>query len=137
MERLLIALLLFAPISCTAADFSGKWKIDLRNATQRAQKVECDFASFELLESSDRIRGKYYAATPNCSRLDEGGEVRGIKVSSNEAVLVVLSARDGMSVVIGKALIDARRNLHWSATDDLVEGGDNLIIRSAVMLHKK
>lgn len=128
-SRLLAAMMLAAP-SAMAADFSGHWTIDLRNAEQRARNAECGSASFTLDQNGSRITGSHAMATVDCSRLDEGGEgtVAGT-ASGKRAVLTVTSGRNG-AVVEGIAKLDGGR-LHWLVTKEIKAGetqGDSPLI---------
>ncbi len=111
-----------------AADFSGTWRIDLRTAAQRQQKVECGAAHFTLTQVGDRVTGEHSVATAGCSRLNEGGTVKGVVVGGT-AVLAVTSGRNG-AMVLGRATRRGSR-LHWVTLEELKPGdtqGDSPLI---------
>lgn len=116
-----------------SAPFTGTWTIDLRSPAQKKEKVECGTATFKLAQTGTKIVGDHFFATPQCSRLNEGGEgtVKGIAVGGT-AVLVVTSGRNGQ-IMLGSATIRAGA-LHWQATEEIKPGepdGD-----SGLILHK-
>jgi len=126
MRFLVTILLAIASANCLAQSFSGEWKVDLRSQEQKSKPVECGFASFNLTQQNAKIRGTFSAGTPNCGRMDDGGQVRGIVTSPKSAVLIVQSARDN-SISIGSASISPSGVLSWETSDHLFEQGDNLI----------
>jgi len=129
LTAFLIICIPLAPLA-RAADFSGTWEIDLRNPSERARKVECGVASFELAQSGDRVIGSHTLATVGCGRINEGGSqtVKGVVVNDT-AVLVVTSGRNG-AVVLGSAALRGNR-LHWRTLDEIRPGepaGDSPLI---------
>ena len=126
MRILVATLLAFASTSSLAQSFSGEWKVDFRSQDQRSKQVECGSASFNLTQQDAKIRGTFSAGTPNCGRMDDGGQVRGMVTSPKSAVLIVQSARDN-SISIGSASISPEGFLSWETSDHLFEQGDNLI----------
>ena len=110
--------------------FSGIWEIDLRTPVERRNKVECGVAIFELRQSGEKITGSHSFATPNCARMNEGGEgtVKG-QVIGQTAFLVVTSARNG-AIVMGKA-DRVGNSLRWLVLYDIKPGepdGDPALI---------
>jgi hypothetical protein len=130
------------PIVCGAQtpSFTGKWSIDLRTAEERARKADCGLATFELVQTGDRITGDHSFVTVGCGRQNEGGPetVKGVVVG-NIAVLVVTSGRNG-AVVLGKAKLRGNR-MRWQPIHDIKQGepeGDSpLILGKAVLRREK
>lgn len=93
----------YAQVETNEKTFSGIWEIDLRTPAERTNKVECGVATFELHQSGKKISGSHSFATPNCGRMNDGGEgtVKGY-VMGPSAFLVVTSARNGV-IVMGRA----------------------------------
>ena len=113
--------------------FSGIWQIDLRTQAERMNKVECGLAIFELHQSGKKISGSHSFATPNCGRMNDGGEgtVKGY-VMGQTAFLVVTSARNG-AIVLGRA-DRVGNSIRWLVVDEIKSGepdGD-----SALILHR-
>ena len=112
--------------------FSGSWQIDLRTQAERISKVECGVATFELRQTGKKISGNHTFATPNCGRLNEGGEgtVKGYAIGQT-AFLVVTSGRNG-AIVIGRA-DRVKNSLRWLVLDEVKAGepeGDSGLILS-------
>jgi hypothetical protein len=129
----LIALPALSNAQQLTAPFTGTWSIDLRTPAQKKEKVECGAATFKLVQTGTKIVGNHFFATPQCGRLNEGGEatVKGIAVGGT-AVLVVTSGRNGQ-IVLGSATVRAGA-LHWQVTEEIKPGepdGD-----SGLILHK-
>jgi hypothetical protein len=125
--------------SAASPDFSGQWRADLRTPAQRAQKLECGTAGFELTQSEDRIAGSHSMATVGCGRLNEGGAetVKGVIVGGT-AVLVVTSGRNG-AIVMGTARLIGKE-LHWQTLEEIHPGepaGDSpLILGRGVLVRR-
>ena len=123
MRLLIVFLLLFVTAAQPArsADFSGTWEIDLRSPSERARKVECGAAYFELAQSGDQITGSHSFAAVGCGRLNEGGPetVKGVVVNG-VAVLAVTSGRNG-AVVLGTAKLSGNK-LHWQKVHEVRAG---------------
>src|SRR5262245_50951676 len=119
--RYLLAIVLgcwsVASLSADAV-FNGAWTVDLRTADQRAAKVECGEAGFELVQIGKRVAGSHWFTTAGCGHQNEGGEgtVRGVVVG-NTAVLVVTSSRNG-AVVLGTATLE-HGALRWEYVDEI------------------
>lgn len=101
--------------------FSGTWEIDSRTQSERIKKVECGVATFELHQSGQKVPGSHSFATPNCGRMNDGGEdtVKGY-VMGQTAFLVVTSARNG-AIVMGKA-DRVGKSLRWLVLDEINPG---------------
>ena len=118
------------------APFTGTWSIDLRTPAQRKEKAECGTATFKLIQTGTKLVGDHTFATPQCSRLNEGGEgsVKGMVVGDT-AVLVVTSGRNGQ-IVMGSAKVRAGA-LHWQVTEEIKpgepEGDSGLILHKGVL----
>jgi hypothetical protein len=137
--RYLLALVLgCCSVGSLAADaaFTGAWKIDLRTADEKAAKVQCGEAGFELVQLGKRVAGSHWFVTAGCGRQNEGGEgtVRGVVVG-NVAVLVVTSSRNG-AVVLGTATLE-QGALRWEYMDEISPGEPEtdspLILDSSVL----
>jgi hypothetical protein len=119
-----ILLLALVPFFCFAKQpsFSGTWNIDLRSTEERKLHFECGAATFELAQVGDKVSGNHYMSTPQCGRINEGGEgtVKGIAVG-NTAILVVTSGRNG-AIVLGRAKLKGD-TLQWETTEE-IRGGD-------------
>jgi hypothetical protein len=118
--------------------FSGNWQIDLRTQAERANKVECGIATFELHQSGKKISGSHTFATPSCGRINDGGDgtVKGYVVGQT-AFLVVTSGRNG-AIVMGRADRVAN-SLRWLVLDEIKGGepeGDSDLILSRGTLHR-
>lgn len=129
-----VLFLALLPCVCFAqqSSFSGTWNIDLRSPQERKKQFECGAATFELSQSGDKITGNHYMSTPQCGRVNEGGEgtVSGIAVG-NTALLAVTSGRNG-AIVLGRAKLN-RETLQWEATEEIRRGepeGDSPLILS-------
>ena len=122
-----------------AAPFTGTWSIDLRTPAQRKERAECGTAIFKLIQTGTKLVGDHTFATPQCSRLNEGGEgsVKGVVVGDT-AVLVVTSGRNGQ-IVMGSAKVRAGA-LHWQVTEEIKPGepeGDSGLILNKGVLQKQ
>jgi len=111
-------------------DFTGKWLIDLRSTAERERNAECGTASFELIQSGEKISGNHTFATSDCGRINEGGtdSVKGIVVGAT-AILVVTSGRNG-AIVVGKATTNGNFLL-WQTLEEIKRGqpeGDSPLI---------
>lgn len=119
-------------VQAAAADFSGYWTIDLRNAEQKSRNAECGNAAFELKQDGDKLSGSHTMATVDCGRLNEGGEgtVKG-SVTGNRAILFVTSGRTG-TVVKGIATLKGD-SLNWETKEEVTGGdtGDSPLILGA------
>jgi hypothetical protein len=119
-----------------SAPFTGTWSIDLRTPSQKKERVECGIATFKLVQTGNKVVGDHSMATPQCGRLNEGGEgtVKGILVSGT-AVLVVTSARNGQ-IVLGSATVRAGA-LHWQVSEEIrpgdPEGDPGLILHKGIL----
>ena len=127
-----------AQIETKELTFSGIWEIDLRTQAERTNKVECGVATFELHQSGKKISGSHSFATPNCGRMNDGGEgtVKGY-VMGESAFLVVTSARNG-AIVMGRADRVAN-SLRWLVLDEIKPGepeGDSALILNRGMLQR-
>ncbi len=138
-----VALALLTSVASTtvhAQGFAGNWDIDLRNAEQRKNGVECGGASFELSQEGNRIRGSHSMVTAGCGRQNEGGPetVKGV-VLNGKAVLVVTSTRN-RAVVMGVAQVKNGR-LQWQVLEEIraseQEGDSPLILHSGVLLRRR
>ena len=141
MRYLLFAILLLAPCALQAQDFTGQWSIDLRSSADKAANVECGTATFQLVQTSDRIAGNYSYATPRCGRVDDGlsESVKGIVIAPGKAVLVVTSGRNG-AIAFGVAALLPDKRMAWDLTDYVSQGeprGDDLIIRHGELAREK
>jgi hypothetical protein len=110
--------------------FTGSWSIDLRTPAERDRKAECGFATVTLTQSADKITGDHSMATPDCGRVNDGGEgtVKGVVVGT-VAVVVVTSARNG-GVALGTAKLE-RGALRWRMLEEIKPGepqGDSPLI---------
>ncbi len=116
--------------------FTGRWGIDLRTTTERANNNECGHAEFDLVQEGDRISGSHSFGTVGCGRINEGGpeSVKGVVVN-DVAVLVVTSSRNG-AMVLGTATLRNGR-LDWRYREEVrpsdQEGDSPLILKSAVL----
>lgn len=127
------------PSAAMAQAFTGTWTIDLRTPAERKQKVECGTASFELVQTGDRITGDHTFATAGCGRLNEGGQetVKGVVIGKT-AVLTVTSGRTG-AIVLGKATLSGDR-LRWEPVLDIKAGepeGDSPLILGKATLRRE
>lgn len=119
--------------------FSGNWLVDLRTTTERAQKLDCGTAEFNLTQTGDRVVGSHSMATVGCGRLNGGGAetVKGVVVSGI-AVLVVTSGRNG-AVVMGTGTLRGDE-LHWQTLDEIRPGepeGDSPLILGRGVLTRR
>jgi len=140
-KGLLTAVLLLAcggRALASGASYTGAWTIDLRNAEQKKQHLECGQARFELTQDGENITGSHTFVTPGCSRENEGGPgtVNGLIVDGT-AVLVVTSARTG-DMAMGKAVRKGNR-LHWHTVHQFkknagADGDSPLILKQSVLM---
>lgn len=135
LAPILLPLLAALSVPAAAADFSGHWTIDLRNAEQKARNEDCGEAAFDLRQQGKNITGSHTMATVGCGRMNEGGEgtVEG-SVIGNRAILFVTSGRTG-AVVRGIAtLVDDA--LYWETKEEVKAGepGDSPLIFGGGML---
>lgn len=130
-----------APACLAAPNFSGTWTIDLRTPADRQRQAECGNATFELLQTGDKIQGDHAMATVDCGRLNEGGEgtVTGV-VTGNTAVLVVTSGRNG-AIMLGTARLLGSNRLRWQVRAEVKPGeppGDSpLILQQGILQRPK
>jgi hypothetical protein len=135
----ILALLLVAGNSI-AADFSGKWSIDLRTPAQRERKAECGFAEFTLVQTKDQVEGSHSFYTTDCGRINEGGPgtVKGF-VADGRAILVVTSGRNS-EMALGVATLEGEY-LRWQVKRELrpgePEGDSGLILAKGQLLRVK
>jgi hypothetical protein len=125
---LALSLLGYVSSSVAAQPFTGIWTIDLRTPAERQRRVECGRAEFVLTQAGDAISGIHSMAAAGCSRLNDGGPVKGV-VFGNTAVLVVTSGRNG-AIAMGTAKV-SRGKLQWRQVEEIKAGspeGDSPLI---------
>jgi hypothetical protein len=134
LSRIVFPLLAAFSVQTMAADFSGNWKMDLRNAEQKARNAECGSAVFELRQDGSKITGSHAMATVDCGRVNEGGEgtVKG-SATGTRAILFVTSGRTG-EVVRGVAMLKGD-SLYWETKEAVTDGerDDSLILSQGVL----
>jgi hypothetical protein len=136
----LVLLVATAAAGAEPGGFAGRWNVDLRTPSERAQHAECGIASFELAQDGDRIYGSHSMATVGCGRVNEGGPetVKGVVVNG-VAMLVVTSGRNG-AIVMGTAT-QSKDRLHWQYREEVrpgePEGDSPLILNSAILVRNR
>jgi len=135
LSRIVLPMLAVFSVQALAADFSGYWKIDLRNAEQKARNAECGSAVFELRQDGNKITGSHSMATVDCGRVNEGGEgtVKG-SATGTRATLFVTSGRTG-EVVRGIATLKGE-SLYWETKEAVTDGetGDSLVLGKGMLV---
>jgi hypothetical protein len=120
--------------------FNGTWTLDLRSTEEKRKGMECGLATFSLKQNRNKVSGTHSFSTPNCGRMNEGGEnsVKGIVIRQT-AVLVVTSGRNG-EIVMGTAQLHKNR-LFWKTEEILrhaePEGDSPLMLNAGVLSQKK
>jgi hypothetical protein len=116
------------------AHFTGTWSVAWCDKARPAQ--ECGGFTVHLLQQGSKLCGAHSGATPNLSRLDEGGNQSIVGTVVNDTA--VLTIRSGRNASIH--LITARQQggaLDWQLTDTVLKSDtDTEVIPSRETLTK-
>jgi hypothetical protein len=114
--------------------FTGTWSVAWCDKAR--SNLDCGGFTVHLLQQGSRLCGAHSGATPNLSRLDEGGDQS--IVGSVVADTAVLTIRSGRNDSIH--LINARRQgdtLDWQLTDTVISATvDTEVIPARELLSK-